>query len=360
MEVGRTSQQRHPLNVEQEPQGFFPGGRRWSYQETRHAAIQQQPTRARSYGEFASQVRHCPRFTPCIFLVCSAVLFAEFYYNGQGVAMSSAPTEACYYKFALGDHVLCAASLSVNPLFGPSSDVLLTMGSVMGVKVIDEGEKWRLLTCMFLHGGLIHFICNMLALLQIGSELERTHGFFRVALVYMSSGLVGAMASAAFTPNVSSVGASGAIFGLLGGLLGDVIQNWGLYNSPCRTLLSLVFNISIQFLLGTMPMLDNMAHFFGFLMGFTTAMGLLIRERHTSSGRVLGVKFHHRCTQLVAFGCSVFLAGAGLAIIYGEKGAKELCPWCDRISCQPFPWGCEAKSCWWQCPSASQGQIGDA
>eukprot|EP00441_Pelagodinium_beii_P022939 CAMPEP_0197670246 /NCGR_PEP_ID=MMETSP1338-20131121/74109_1 /TAXON_ID=43686 ORGANISM="Pelagodinium beii, Strain RCC1491" /NCGR_SAMPLE_ID=MMETSP1338 /ASSEMBLY_ACC=CAM_ASM_000754 /LENGTH=202 /DNA_ID=CAMNT_0043249955 /DNA_START=23 /DNA_END=631 /DNA_ORIENTATION=- len=192
----------------------------------------------------------------------------------------------------------------------------------------------------------------MLVLLQAGLDLERAHGALRVGTVYLLAGLVGAMASAAFSPHTSSVGASGAIFGLLGGCLGDLVQNWGLYTSPCGTMWKIVMNVAIQLVLGTMPNLDNFAHFFGFCMGFSTAMCVFIRDRMTSSGRLLSVKFHHRCIQFLAAVSSLALLVAGLAVIFGEKDAKELCSWCDSISCQPFPWGCSpAKgSCWWDCP----------
>lgn len=322
-------------------QGFFPG-RRWSNH-----------SRARSFGEFGREASHCVCFVPLTLLACTAVLVAEFAKNGEGVSPTAAPTEACYYKFALAEHVLCAASFTTNPLFGPSYETLLEMGAVLGDKVIDEGEKYRLIACMYLHGGAFHFLCNMMVLLQTGLELERAHGFVRVALVYCLAGLTGATASAAFNPHTGSVGASGAIFGLLGGCLGDVIQNWGLYRQPCRTLLGLVSSIAIQLLLGTMPMLDNFAHFFGFCMGFLLAMCIFIRDRVTSSGRLLSVKLHHRVIQLLAAAAAAGLLAAGLAVVYGEKDAKELCSWCDRISCQPFPWGCSPSkgTCWWDCPS---------
>ena len=82
---------------------------------------------------------------------------------------------------------------------------------------IADGEWWRLLTAMFLHGGVMHLFLNMFALYILGSELERLLGWWRFLGVYLVAGLAGAVASYWMLPvGGLSVGASGAIFGIVG------------------------------------------------------------------------------------------------------------------------------------------------
>ncbi|GAA2939311.1 rhomboid family intramembrane serine protease [Microbacterium luteolum] len=80
-------------------------------------------------------------------------------------------------------------------------------------------EPWRLLTAMFVHGGFIHLALNMLALWMLGQSLEPMLGRARFLALYLISGLGGSVAVAVIAPGTSTVGASGAIFGLMAALL---------------------------------------------------------------------------------------------------------------------------------------------
>ncbi|MBO0980321.1 rhomboid family intramembrane serine protease [Microbacterium sp. SD291] len=80
-------------------------------------------------------------------------------------------------------------------------------------------EPWRLLTVLFVHGGFIHLALNMLALWMLGQSLEPMLGRARFLALYLISGLGGSVAVALIAPGVSTVGASGAIFGLMAALL---------------------------------------------------------------------------------------------------------------------------------------------
>lgn len=80
-------------------------------------------------------------------------------------------------------------------------------------------EPWRLLTAMFVHGGFIHLALNMLALWMLGQTLEPMLGRARYLALYLISGLGGSVAVAVIAPTTSTVGASGAIFGLMAALL---------------------------------------------------------------------------------------------------------------------------------------------
>lgn len=80
-------------------------------------------------------------------------------------------------------------------------------------------EPWRLLTAVFVHGGIIHLALNMLALYLLGRSLEPMLGRARYLALYLISGLGGSVAVAILAPGISTVGASGAIFGLMAALL---------------------------------------------------------------------------------------------------------------------------------------------
>jgi rhomboid protease GluP len=95
---------------------------------------------------------------------------------------------------------------------------LVAWGSNFGPYTTD-GDWWRPLMAMFIHSGAIHLAFNMWALASFGPVVERIYGSTRYASLYVVAGLAGGLASVAWNPAVNSVGASGAIFGVLGALL---------------------------------------------------------------------------------------------------------------------------------------------
>lgn len=97
----------------------------------------------------------------------------------------------------------------------PSSALLLALGGSHGPSVAS-GEWWRVLTAMFLHGGPLHLLFNLACLYAVGSRLERLLGSVVFLAVYLATGAIGTLVSLLVHPDVVSVGASGAIFGLIG------------------------------------------------------------------------------------------------------------------------------------------------
>lgn len=110
---------------------------------------------------------------------------------------------------------VCSLLIS-GTLFEPSIGALVVLGAKVNVLIAD-GQYWRLLTATFLHGNLIHIFFNGYALYALGPESERIYGTGRFSVLYLLAGLSGSLASYLFSSSVS-VGASGAIFGMLGGL----------------------------------------------------------------------------------------------------------------------------------------------
>src|SRR6476620_9082174 len=111
--------------------------------------------------------------------------------------------------------LLQLAGVRVNGV--PINDYLLFYGAKDNEGIKQRGEYYRFLTSMFLHGGLLHIGFNAWALYALGPESERIYGTARFLAIYFIAGLAGGVASYALSPN-PSVGASGAIFGLIGTL----------------------------------------------------------------------------------------------------------------------------------------------
>jgi len=117
------------------------------------------------------------------------------------------------------------APLKVNPMIGPDSSVLVDLGAKITSKIV-EGEWWRLIAPMWLHAGFLHLLMNMVMLWRLGSNLEQAFGTLRIFCIYFLSGLFGVLMSAIFLPGILGVGASGAIYGLVGALFGDFYHNY--------------------------------------------------------------------------------------------------------------------------------------
>jgi rhomboid protease GluP len=132
---------------------------------------------------------------------------------------------------------------------------------------IMAGEYYRLLTSTFLHGDEMHLLINMWSLWSIGQVSIIAFGQAGFALIYFLSALGGSLSSFLFNSS-PSVGASGAIFGLVGALLALGIQtsNYSLINS-------ILINISVNAIIAFLPgsRLDNWGHLGGLVAGFTVA-----------------------------------------------------------------------------------------
>ena len=152
---------------------------------------------------------------------------------------------------------------------------------------IRMGQYYRLLTGAFIHGGIFHLLFNMYALLIIGSQLESFIGKSRYLLVYLFSAICASLLSITMNGNVASVGASGAIFGLLGALLyfgyhyrvylGGVIKS--------QIIPIIVINLVLGFM---MPGVDNAAHIGGLIGGCLMMMGVGVQYKSSTSEKING------------------------------------------------------------------------
>jgi rhomboid protease GluP len=150
------------------------------------------------------------------------------------------------------------------------SDIVLYYGAKIN-ESLAAGEAWRLVTPVFLHAGLLHIGVNMYSLWALGPAVERFFGRARFLVVYLLSGISGVLLSLAMSPN-PSVGASGAIFGLLGALAAFLYLHRATFGQlGAMQLRQLVFVALINLGMGLTPGIDNWGHVGGLVAGVALA-----------------------------------------------------------------------------------------
>ena len=142
---------------------------------------------------------------------------------------------------------------------------------------VANGEWWRLMSAAFLHYGFIHLGLNMLALYWFGPLLERLVGSLRFLLLYLAAGLAGSGGALWLSPNDITVGASGAIFGILGALL--VLEQRRMISSGGQILVLIVLNLLLS---ATLPGISIGGHLGGLVAGIVCMVLYLQFRRSTA------------------------------------------------------------------------------
>jgi membrane associated rhomboid family serine protease len=148
-------------------------------------------------------------------------------------------------------------------------------GALQGAAIFYDGDWYRLVTAMFLHAGVLHIAFNMLALYWLGTVVEQALGTWRFLLVYFVSGVAGSAGALLLTgPFAVTVGASGAIFGIMGALLVLEYVATGTFAGQALTLILL--NLALTF---AIPNISVGGHLGG-LVGGVLATFALVQFRH--------------------------------------------------------------------------------
>jgi len=149
---------------------------------------------------------------------------------------------------------------------------------------VRAGEYYRLITCSFLHIGLIHLLCNMYCLYVVGSQIESFYGKIKYILIYLISALCGSLLSIATSSSISA-GASGAIFGLFGSLLYFGYHYRVYLGSVLKSQLIplILLNLSLGFIL---PGIDNAAHIGGLIGGVLISALLGVKYKSTNFEKI--------------------------------------------------------------------------
>ncbi|CAM3217137.1 rhomboid family intramembrane serine protease [Filibacter tadaridae] len=156
-------------------------------------------------------------------------------------------------------------------------DTVLYAG--MGVNyLISDGEWWRLITPMFLHGGLMHILFNMFSLFIFGPELEKIAGKARFLTIYLLSGVFGNLATFFLHgPDYASVGASGAIFGILGAF-GALVHYTKRILPQLRQIILPIILVSVVMTF-VQPGINATAHIAGLIFGFLVGLSYFHPKR---------------------------------------------------------------------------------
>jgi rhomboid protease GluP len=188
--------------------------------------------------------------------------------------------------------VLYVASLVFDPrgalqprsmfgLLSPSAEAMFALGAT-GSLPWQLGRWWTLLTAIYLHGGILHVLFNVLMVRQLGPAVEELYGPSRVAVIFTVAGVAGFVASN-FVGHPLTIGASGSIFGLLGAMVAFGQKRGGTFGA--LVLRQYGQWALLLFVLGfLMPGVNNVAHAGGFIGGFVAGLGLALAEHRAETG----------------------------------------------------------------------------
>ena len=170
--------------------------------------------------------------------------------------------------------------------YGHQNDMINMFGN--NYLLVRNGEFYRLFTCMFLHSNLLHLVCNMYALWMLGPTVERYYGRLKYSFVYIASGLLGSLFSCAFMgENSISIGASGAIFGLMGSIAYFTFYYRATLQGTVRN--QIIPVIVANLLIGVLvPGIDMSAHIGGLVAGFLASMAIGIGKKKKKSDEING------------------------------------------------------------------------
>ena len=170
------------------------------------------------------------------------------------------------------------APLEINPMIGPYPDTLNYWGAKNGVLIIDDGELYRLVTPIFLHGGIIHLLGNVMVQLDQGNRWEKEWGSLIWILVYIGSAIGSSVLSVIVMPDNISVGSSGAIMGLFGAKWAEIVvlmcekgrtirevaAEQSRKEQACHVICGIIIVMAMSFI----PYVDWAAHLGGLVAGF--------------------------------------------------------------------------------------------
>lgn len=212
----------------------------------------------------------------------------------------------CVVLYAIGlllDLPGALAQRGILNLLSPSTPALYRLGMTGGLAAI-EGHWWTPLTAVYLHGGLLHIFFNMMWIRQLGRDAQELFGRSRFFVLFTATGVAGFLLSNALGAR-PSIGASGAIFGLLGAMLAFARRRGGWGDVASRQILQWA---AILLLFGFItPGVNNLAHLGGLTSGFLLGR-VLPAHQHRREGRgVQLLALALVATTLLAFAASLLI-----------------------------------------------------
>lgn len=273
------------------------------------------------------QEPYTPWFTVALICVCGICLLWEF----------------SEYRWNL-------ENIHVNPMLGPSVDVLISSGAKRGDLIVNDNEWWRLVSPIFLHSGIIHFMIAVIGLTTTCWEMEREFGPIKIMLIFLLGGIFGNITSAIFVPSQVGVGATGGILAVYGAEWGAIVQNKNMYGVAIlkNTLSFILFSLMV-FIFGLLPLLDNWSHLGGIIIGMFLGLCILVKpDPNLTVPQVKRQKF------IAAI--SGFFVVSAFAVTLGVLATVITGTWCgdtcNNMDCKEWPTTGENK--WWYCSQCRQ------
>lgn len=235
------------------------------------------------------------------------------------------PSAVPYVTYAIAGitaliFVLQLASVGLVGYAHPASrmDILTAMGARVN-DLIRAGQLWRFITPVLLHASIPHILFNMYALVSFGSGLERHFGHGRFLALYLLGGFAGNVLSFLLSDGYS-VGASTAVFGLVGAEAVFLIQNRGLFGGQFgRAIGNVLFIVAVNLMLGLSPGIDNWGHVGGLLGGllFSWLAGPVLEVQPSPAGDSSLVLSDRREAREVIVGAAVVIIVFGAVAVWG-------------------------------------------
>jgi membrane associated rhomboid family serine protease len=174
-----------------------------------------------------------------------------------------------------------------NPMLGPPSSSMVELGAKYSPLERYQHEVYRFVVPIFLHAGVIHIALNLWAQIRYCLILEREWGIPKTMIIYFISGIAGCLFSSLIQTSSVSVGASGAIMGIMGANLAEVLVRVNKYDVLQRrvSIGSLVFIIVITMLFSMAPFIDWSAHVGGVVIGFLLGLFIFVNDGQSSAPR---------------------------------------------------------------------------
>lgn len=181
--------------------------------------------------------------------------------------------------------------LGMQAILNPPAQLLVHWGAQYWPLVVNHGEWWRCITYAYTHGGIMHLGFNMLVLYQVGPLLESEIGWTRLMTVYSFAAIIATAAGYIMHPSVPVVGASGAIFGMIGFSISYYHRVGGSLGIQRR---NFMFQWAVMaFVFGFVIGADNAAHVGGAIAGLGLGwfMPISVRNQRKTAGLFTGLAY---------------------------------------------------------------------
>jgi membrane associated rhomboid family serine protease len=222
-----------------------------------------------------------------------------------------------------------------NPMVGPSSLAMVEWGAKDAALIVYRGQWWRLISPIIMHAGVIHLISNMVIQLRVGGYLNLVFGNFAFLLIYILSGIFGNICSCIFIPAGVSVGASGALLGILSAWCVWIVFRWKKIPEQCHAqrncqLTMVVVCIVITLAMSFAEFVDWAAHLGGAVIGIVLAVVCLSRELDNANTRTT-VRVCGVLLTILLFSISIWYLAVKL------KPPTEYLPYYDWVGVSKAP-----------------------